>query len=87
VRRILTFPVYSELVKLCLRDQIYEPEVCDALDWYLECLEKIDAMCNEVLKVRENALNQKKELETLKQEFESKWREMKLLSKDGEDTK
>ena len=84
IRRVLTLCVYPELVKLCIKDGIFEPEIRDAIDWYLEYLEKIDVMCNEVLKVRENALNQKKELEMLKEEFESKWQEMKLLTKDGE---
>lgn len=82
VRRILTFPVYPELVKLCIEDGIYEPEIRDAVDRYLEYLEKVEVMSNEVLKVRENALNQKKELEMLRQEFESKWQEMKLLTED-----
>lgn len=44
-------------------------------------------MCKEVTKVQENALNKKKELEMVRQEFESKWEEMKPLTKDGEGIK
>lgn len=44
-------------------------------------------MCKEVMKVQENALNKKKELEMVRQEFESKWEEMKPLTKDGEGIK